>query len=235
MIKLNFLYDREKDALNWVKTVKDTDPDFSFSYEISTALIPDSLKMEIIKIETEEAVAKVTDYFSKNKRQKLKEDFIKYKLISLKKLWQEKGDNLVKKIESVFGNFENDEFNVYLTTLYICDYNFDEKYFYLSLYHSLPQNFSIIAHELSHFLFYRDFEKYCYDNGLNKKQFQDLKESTTVLLNEKEFTDILLIEDTGYRPHKNLREFIVNSWKKNKSLKKVVNESIKSPFFTEHS
>jgi len=231
MIKLNFLYNREKDALNWVKTAKDTDPDFGFSYEISTAPIPNNLKREIIKIETDEAITKVIDYFSENERQKLKEDFIKYKLISLKKLWQEKGENLVKKIENVFGEFKKDEFNVYLTTLFICDYNFDEKYFYLSLYHSLPLNFTIIAHELSHFLFYRDFEKYCYDNGLNKKQFQDLKESTTVLLNEKEFADILLIEDTGYQPHKKSREFIANSWKKNQSLKKVVDESIKFPFF----
>jgi hypothetical protein len=227
MIKLNFLYNREKDALNWVNTAKDVDPDFGFSYEISTAPIPDNLKKEIIKIEIDEAVTKVTDYFSKSKRQKLKEDFIKYKLISLKKLWQEKGDNLIKKIESIFGKFKNDELNVYLTTLYICDYNFEENYFYLSLYHSLPQNFTIIAHELSHFLFYRDFEKYYRDKGLSEKQFQDLKESTTVLLNEKEFSDILLIEDSGYQPHKKLRKFIANSWRKNRSLKKAADESLR--------
>ena len=226
MIKLNFLYNREKDALNWVNTAKDIDPDFGFSYKISTAPIPESLKRKIIEFETGKAVTKVTDYFSKNDRQKLKEDFIKYKLVSLIKLWQEKGSDLISEIENVFGKFKNDELNVYLTTLYICDYNFDENYFYLSLYHSLPQNFTIIAHELSHFLFYRDFEKYCRDKELSEKQFQDLKESTTVLLNKKEFSDILLIEDSGYQSHKKLRKFIANSWRKNRSLKKVVDESL---------
>jgi len=227
MLKLDFSYDRKIDALNWVNTAKDTDPDFGFSYENSVAPIPDDLRRKIIKLQIDEAVGEVVNYLDSNKRQILKEHFINLQISSLTTLWQAKGSELISGIENIFGRFDdNDELVAYLTTLYICDYDFSQKYFYLSLYHSLPKNFTIIAHELSHFLFYRDYQKYCLDQGLNEKQFQDLKESTTVLLNEKEFANILLIEDQGYGPHQVLRNFIINSWQKNLSLKVVVDEAI---------
>ncbi|EKD22935.1 MAG: hypothetical protein ACD_83C00177G0001 [uncultured bacterium] len=106
--------------------------------------------------------------------------------------------------------------------MYICDYDYPKRYFYLSLYHSLALNFTVIAHELAHFLFYQNFHKVCQQLGLDENQFQDLKESTTVLLNTQEFEDILLIEDQGYEPHQKIRQLILASWNKERDLRKIV-------------
>lgn len=227
MLNLNFSYNREKDALNWVNTAKDINPPFNFSYEASVAPISEDLLKEIIRLDKKEAVEKVLEYFSSDtgkKRQEAKEEFIEYYICALKSHWQKNGKELTKKIEKIFGEFRIKTCDVFITTLYICDYNYEEKYFYLSLYHSLAKNFTIIAHELFHFLFYDYFQSYLKEGGVSDDKFQDLKESMTVLLNTEEFKNILLIEDTGYQPHQKLRELILSSWQKHKNIKKVIDE-----------
>lgn len=226
MLNLNFSYSREKDSLNWVNTAKDINPPFNFSYESSVAPIAEDLLKEIIRLDKKEAVEKVLKYFFGNKRQELKEEFIEYYVNALKSHWQKHGEELTKKIEKTFGKFKNQTFNVFITTLYICDYNYEEKYFYLSLYHSLAKNFTIIAHELSHFLFYEYFQDYLKEKNISGDKFQDLKESMTVLLNTEEFKNLLLIEDSGYQPHQKLRELILSSWQKHKNIKKVIDEIV---------
>jgi len=89
----------------------------------------------------------------------------------------------------------------------------------------LAKNFTIIAHELSHFLFYDYFQNYLKEKGITEDKFQDLKESSTVLLNTEYFKNLLLIEDGGYAPHQKLRELILSSWNKNKNLKKTIDDT----------
>ncbi|KKS92693.1 MAG: hypothetical protein UV70_C0027G0001 [Parcubacteria group bacterium GW2011_GWA2_43_13] len=229
MLNLNFSYNREKDALNWVNTAKDINPSFNFSYEASIAPISEKLIKEIIRLDKKEAVEEVLKHFSSNtgnKRQELKEEFIEYYIDALNKHWQKHGEELTKKIEKIFGKFKIKTCSIFITTLYICDYNYEEKYFYLSLYHSLAKNFTIIAHELSHFLFYDHFQDYLKKIGASEDKFQDLKESSTVLLNTEEFENSLLIEDSGYKPHQKLRELILSSWQKQKNLKKVIDDVV---------
>ncbi|MCK6462432.1 MAG: hypothetical protein L6Q29_01265 [Candidatus Pacebacteria bacterium] len=231
MLNLNFLYNREKDALNWVNTAKDTNPPFGFSYETSVAPIPENLLKEITALDEKEAIEKVLKYFSGNignKRQELKEEFIDYYIKALDSHWQKHGEELSKKIEKIFGKFKTQQCDVFLTTLYVCDYNYKEKYFYLSLYHSLAKNFTIIAHELSHFLFYDYFQDYFTKNKISQNLFQDIKESATILLNIEEFNNLLLIEDVGYEPHQKLRNEILLSWQKHNNLKKVIDDVIKN-------
>lgn len=224
MLNLNFSYDREKDALNWVLQAKDVNPAFGISYQASVAPIPKRILTQIIKNNDKESVKIVLDYFNHSQRQNLKEEFIQLKIESLQKLWLNKGETLINRLEKILGPFQNETVNAYITTLYICDYSYQEKYFYLSLYHSLALNFTIIAHELAHFLFYQNFQKFC--QKLNENQLQDLKESVTVLLNTKEFNDILLIEDQGYQPHQKLRRLILVNWNKERDLKKIINKII---------
>lgn len=222
MLKLNFSYNQEKDALTWVKQAKDVDPVFGISYQASVAPIPKKILTQILKNSDQRSVKIVLDYFNHNHRQSLKEEFIQLKVESLQKLWHKKGRELIDQLKNIFGPFQDEEVDVYITTLYICDYSYPERFFYLSLYHSLALNFTIIAHELAHFLFYQNFYKFCQKLGLDENQFQNLKESTAVLLNTKEFDDILLIEDQGYEPHQKLRKSIMASWDKERDLKKIV-------------
>lgn len=222
MLKLNFSYSQEKDASTWVKQAKDVNPVFGISYQASVAPIPKKILTQILNNSDEQSIKIVLEYFNHNHRQTLKEKFIQLKVESLQKLWHKKGQELIDQLENIFGQFQDEEVNVYITTLYICDYSYSERYFYLSLYHSLALNFTVIAHELAHFLFYQNFHKFCQKLGLDENQFQTLKESTTVLLNTKEFDDILLIEDQGYAPHEKLRKSIMANWDKERDLKKIV-------------
>ena len=231
MLNLSFSYSREKDALNWVNTAKDTNPPFGFSYEASVSPISEKLLKDIIRLDKNKAVDKVLEYFSDNRRQKLKEEFIQYYIDALNDHWTKYGDKLAEKLEKIFGKFKKQKCDSFVTTLYICDYNYEENYFYLSLYHSLAKNFTIIAHELSHFLFYDYFQNYLKEKSVSENKFQDLKESATVLLNTEEFKNLLLIEDAGYAPHQKLREFILLSWNKNKNLKKTIDDIIEQEKF----
>lgn len=226
MLKLNFSYSQKKDALTWVKQAKDVYPVFGISYKASVAPIPKKILTQILKNNDKKSVKIVLDYFNHNQRQSLREEFIQLKIKSLQKLWHNKGKKLIDRLEKIFGPFQNETVNAYITTLYICDYSYQERYFYLSLYHSLSLNFTVIAHELAHFLFYQNFHKSCQKLGLNENQLQDLKESTTVLLNTKEFNNILLIEDQGYEPHQKLRQLIFTNWNKERDFKKIINKII---------
>jgi len=72
------------------------------------------------------------------------------------------------------------------------------------------------AHELMHLQFHYYFEENL-RKTITKKQFKDIKEALTILLNI-EFKDILKKKDLGYPNHKNLRDFIEKQWKKKKDF-----------------
>ena len=67
----------------------------------------------------------VAEYFAKNK-----EEFIQLKIEALQKLWHEKGNELTDQLEKIFGPFQNEKVDAYITTLYICDYDYPKRYFY---------------------------------------------------------------------------------------------------------
>ena len=49
---------------------------------------------------------------------------------------------------------------------------------------------------------------------LTKKDFEDLKEALTVILNE-EFMDLIIWPDKGYKVHEKLRAALAQFWRKN--------------------
>ena len=224
MVKIKFLYNRQKDASNWVDVTKDVDPSFGISYKDSVRQVPLDLRKKILRSSRKEGIKAVLGYFRKNSWRVLKEDFLKLKQEALTKIWKKKGNLLIKRLEELTQRkFPRKNYTAFLTTLYICAYDFKKGYFYLSLYHSLAVNFMVIAHELLHFLTYAYFQKYCLRNGLSEKQFQNLKESLTVLLNTDLFQrDVLLIEDNGYKPHQKMRRFIWKSWEEERDFEEVV-------------
>lgn len=85
----------------------------------------------------------------------------------------------------------------------------------------------IATHELMHFMFHKYYWKTCSDKGLSEKQIWDIKEAFTVLLN-LEFSDIRFEPDYGYPEHKNIREAIEKSWKKNSDFGKTLESAIKA-------
>src|SRR3989339_1972326 len=103
MLKLNFSYNQEKDALNWVKQAKDVNPVFDISYQASVAPIPKKILTQILKNDDNKSMKIVLDYFNHNQRQSLKEEFIQLKIEALQKLWHEKGNELTDQLEKIFG------------------------------------------------------------------------------------------------------------------------------------
>jgi len=54
-----------------------------------------------------------------------------------------------------------------------------------------------------------------------------LKESLTFLLNESEFSRIILVEDIGYPEHLLLRGKLKNIWRANKDFDNLLEKAIK--------
>lgn len=208
-MNIKFKYDIKKETENWYNIVSDEDDTFGNSYKDTVMSIPDSILEIISSVPKNKAIDKIVDYLEHDPRQELKNIFINEKISGLEKIWEELGQKLVDALTKVTGKkFDDEEYTAYITHLFICDYNISEKYFFLSLYHSVGLNFSVLAHELLHFITYKHFKSYCIEKGLTEPQFQDLKESLTVVLNSPVFDEILLIEDYGYPDHEKLRSFL---------------------------
>lgn len=162
---------------------------------------PESFKKDLSRCKSEKEVREVIKKFlgkDLNKREG------KFKLIAnnLEKAWKEKDDELVKKLEKVYGKkFPFKTLTVYLTSIPICPYNFKKRWIMVFAYTpKINTQLKIIVHELNHFMFlyyYGDLER-----KVGKKKFEQLKEALTV------FTDP---EDKkGYPAQKELRKWLKN-------------------------
>ncbi|MCD6194852.1 hypothetical protein J7K05_01445 [bacterium] len=226
--KLRFRYSIVKEAENWVNLAKDKNDTYGIPYEEIVAPMPEKILRFIESHNRKESIAHVSQFLRQDPRRPLKELFIRQKIKSLGAIWEKLGEELIKKLTRLVGKqFKQKELTAYITHLFICDYNYEKGYFFLSLHHSDALNFSVIAHELFHFLFYDHYHDCCLQKGLSETQFQDLKEAMTVLLNTDQFSSLLLVEDQGYPQHQPLRDFIWREFRKKNDFKKVVEKTIK--------
>lgn len=105
---------------------------------------------------------------------------------------------------------------VYLTNAGSCPYSHYEKWLMARIGDEKVD--AIVAHEIMHIEFQNAYSYgYFKKTGLSVKQYNDLKESLTVLLNE-EMSDILSKPDYGYKEHQELRNKISKLWKQNKNF-----------------
>lgn len=228
MVNIKFKYNIEKEAKNWYDIASDKSDSFGSSYKNAIMPIPDSILDIISSSPKDKAIEKIIDYLECDPRQKLKDIFISEKISGLEKIWEKLGNKLIGALNKVTGKkFDEEEYTAYITHLFICDYNISKKYFFLSLYHSAGLNFSVLAHELIHFITYKHFKSYCIEKGLTEPQFQDLKESVTVVLNSPVFDKILLIEDYGYPDHKELRSILEKKFLSGASFDALIDYGIK--------
>lgn len=90
---------------------------------------------------------------------------------------------------------------------------------------SLKWQLTALIHELLHMQFETYYKK-SLDALLTKKQFQYLKESMTIIIND-EFKDIITQPDKGYPVHQKLREKIEKIWHKREGFQEFLDEAIK--------
>jgi hypothetical protein len=213
MPKLIFKFDKEKDLWNhWHKSNwKSSWTNFKIDTEIRK--ICERKKFEECKEE-------LSNHLSKLQNSKL----VLLEINSLKKFWEIIQEEFFKKMDNLMKNKFEKDIIAYLTTAGICPYDPDEPSFMFSLFYSLPHQLQTCGHEIMH-LYFHKFYWDKVESQIGKEKTGDLKEALTILLN-LEFKNLWFAKDYGYEPHKELRSFILEEWKKEKDFEKLLEKCI---------
>ncbi|MCX6744553.1 MAG: hypothetical protein NTX82_03445 [Candidatus Parcubacteria bacterium] len=113
----------------------------------------------------------------------------------------------------------------YLTVNDRCSYSLKENYFFVSLANFQPKKTAM--HELWHFYTWYAFGE-GFNRKLNLKQYFDIKESLTEILNQ-EFLNLMEGADIGYPEHGSLRSIVRNFWHKSKDIYQLVDNLADQP------
>ena len=139
--------------------------------------------------------------------------------------WQEIAELYFKRVEKLFNiEYPVQSITAYLSTNSRCTYDIPEGYFFL--YHQSKEPNATIMHELLHFYTWYAWHERLMAKGLTPQEYNDIKESLTVLLNI-EFFDLMNGEvDAGYPQHKEMRDRIAYLWNEHKDLEMVMDQLI---------
>ena len=225
MPKVNFYYNFKKDAWSWVSIAQDREL-WGLSWKRQVDFIPDNLLSKIVKRGKKTAESLVYNHLISHPKRKLRQLIIEEEMQALEESWRKIENKFFKRLEKITQkpNFA-DSFKCYFSSGFMCPYNEKEKWFMVSMWHSIPSQITTIGHELSHFQFLHYYGKYC-RRFLSKEKTEDLKEALTFLLNT-DFNDLILSEDIGYPSHKKLRARLKQIWLREKNFKKFLDKAIK--------
>ena len=219
-MKFAFLYDLQKDIENYKvasKSINSTEPtkmQARYIAEFGNVFEDQSLELFIKKV----LVKQKLDMQTEAERFKME--------------WQTIESEYLKRVERIFGiKSPLDIIRIYLTTDGRCSYNTSQGYFFISATRQ-GQN-KTIMHELLHFwtgwLFYQEVE----GGRMTYKDYNDVKESLTELLN-LEFKDLLgEAEDGGYPQHQALRAIVRTTWNETKDIQQVFKAISKACIYLE--
>ena len=224
--KVNFKYNLKKDAWSWVLIAKDKNL-WGLNWKDQVAHIPEGLLKEILKSSRSGAQKKVERFLRAQPIRKYKQMVREKETEAIKAIWSGVEKTFFKKLslltqKPIFTN----KFDCYFTTGLMCPYNEKENWFMVSMWASIPISITIICHEIMHLQFLHDYKKYLIKKGLKKEQIEDLKEAMTILLNGKEFEEIILCDDSGYPKHQKLRKKLQKIWAREKDFQKFLDEAI---------
>lgn len=135
--------------------------------------------------------------------------------------WRQIEKQFIARTEKIFQfSYPASQITAYLTTNQRSTYNIQENFFFVNFSSKFPNH--TIMHELLHFYTWHAFHDDLIENGIDEKQYNNIKESLTELLNI-EFIDLMDgAHDDGYPQHIELRKKIRQLWSETKSLKKVI-------------
>lgn len=132
--------------------------------------------------------------------------------------WEAVAPQVLDRLQTMFAtDWDPGDVTAYLTVSTRCPYSFPKRFFFVSLLRSTP--IQTCVHELQHFFAHHLLEPIFAEQG-KSSQFNDFKESLTVLLNER-FADCLEAPDEGYPQHRALRQRILDSWRAGQSLAEI--------------
>ena len=157
-----------------------------------------------------------------------------YKTKNIYKKKKELQNILEGQQEKIFSRMEmatgkkiyKEDFTCFLTTFPRAPYDYHHGYVWIPIIWPKETHVRTFVHELLHFQTYFYWKKQCL-NKLSSKEFENLKEALTIILNE-EFMDLIVWPDKGYKIHKNLRDELLKYWKVNKDFDKLINYGVKN-------
>lgn len=215
MVKVNFIFDKEKDLKNIYSSVN------------SNKYSNNCINQKIVKIAKDknfqECKNEIEKYYEKVHKSKL----IPYVIKSANNSWNLIEDEFFKRLEKLMGKkivFE--KVNGYFTSVERCPYNPDLKnsFFYFCGFNGIFNILKTAAHEIMHIQFHNTYWEEI-EKKIGERKTWDLKEALTVLLN-LEFKDLWLVEDKGYENHKKLRVFISKTWNEDKNFEKLLDACV---------
>ena len=222
MVKVEFKIDLLKDAENYYDCANSSN---GFGYDFSKCLKPKILK-KIKNKKWEDVSGYIVGLLGGGYSEHKKD--IEKRVRENEKQWNVIGGKYFDRLAKITKHkIYTDKFNCYMTTISRCPYDKDENWYMVNVFSDLKMNLMVGAHELMHLQFHHYFEKDLIKKGkLSPNQFQDLKESLTVLLN-LEFSDLIEKEDVGYPNHQKLRKFISQEWGKQPDFDILIKSCVK--------
>ncbi len=139
--------------------------------------------------------------------------------VFLEQYMKQYGPGLLIEVAKLTGRrLYRQTFYATFTTLRTCPYDPRRHWFMISAKRNMAKQVNTMAHEILHLQSIHYYYHYCLNQGLTEKQFQDLKEALTVLLNEPQFRKFHLGLDQGYPDHVRLRKTIQRLWRTKKDF-----------------
>lgn len=202
------------DAWNWWNACNNID----FGVDWKTKIDPNLYK-KIFGRNRKEAFEYLIPYLKQ--RYKRKNNFKKRKNFILAQ-FDFKFQKGCEKIVKIMGKpLYRTDYYFYLTTFERAPYNKEKGIVWLPVNWEDP--IAVFLHELCHF----QFIHYWRENSrsqvskLSKEQFEFLKESLTIIL-DQDFFPMIKKTDKGYKIHQNFRNELTNFWLKEKDFNKLV-------------
>jgi hypothetical protein len=179
-------YSREKDINNYLNSV------WKFSYQkhgregMENKLLkwfPEEFKEKITNAQTKEDATTIIENYLDNLSQSFK-DQTPVIVIGVEKILNDHQAEIVGLLESVYGKkFPFETITVFLTSLGICPYNYEERWFMSRRSNSIEGHIDTTKHELNHFMFYYYYSDALAKKGLLKEKIEKLKEAFAILTN----------------------------------------------------
>ena len=222
MPQIKFEYNLNKDKWNVLRVINNPpifEPD---NTERPLGKLPKEL-IEKVKAETDPAkqdhiVEKFLESDFNNKK-----ELIAQKITKFQAGWETINDEYFKRLENILSIKLSPGivYTVYLTSAGSCPFNAGQRYFMVRMDDEKVD--VVVAHEMLHIEFIRNFGFYCRDVlKLTVEDFGAFQEASTFLLND-EMNDILSRPDYGYKEHQELRSKLSAEWKKNKNFNNLLN------------
>jgi len=185
-MKFKVFYSQQKDIANYLNSV------WHFSYQkygrknITQKLLqfyPSDFKQNLKSAQTKlEAKSVVKNYLTN-----LSPSFHQQTeviQIGIDTILNSHSQQIVNQLESIYSQkFPFKNITVYITTLGICPYNYDKRWFMTRRSNSPIGHINTAIHELNHFMFYYYYQDYLTKKNLSQKNIEILKEALAILTN----------------------------------------------------